>query len=95
MNENPPNPTQPAWKVGLLAADAVERCGAKTRRGTACQTAAMSNGRCRMHGGSSPKGVEHGRFKHGHGTKQAKEERALIRAMLKENRLLLRTIEKC
>jgi hypothetical protein len=27
------------------------RCGAKTRRGTACQSPAMANGRCRMHGG--------------------------------------------
>jgi hypothetical protein len=27
------------------------RCGAKTRRATACQGPAMRNGRCRMHGG--------------------------------------------
>ena len=30
------------------------RCGAKTRRGTPCRAPAMPNGRCRMHGGSSP-----------------------------------------
>jgi hypothetical protein len=30
------------------------RCGAKTRRGTACNGMAMPNGRCRMHGGTSP-----------------------------------------
>jgi hypothetical protein len=26
------------------------RCGAKTRRGSACQAPAMANGRCRLHG---------------------------------------------
>ena len=31
-----------------------ERCGAKTRRGTACQRPAnKQNGRCRLHGGAS------------------------------------------
>lgn len=29
------------------------RCGAKTRRGSACQAPAMANGRCRLHGGKS------------------------------------------
>jgi hypothetical protein len=29
------------------------RCGARTRRQTACQGPAMKNGRCRMHGGKS------------------------------------------
>jgi hypothetical protein len=29
------------------------RCGAQTRRHTACQAPAMANGRCRMHGGGS------------------------------------------
>lgn len=33
-------------------------CGAKTRRGTDCQAPAMSNGRCRVHGGASLKGVD-------------------------------------
>jgi hypothetical protein len=31
-----------------------QRCGARTRRGSRCQSPAMPNGRCRMHGGSSP-----------------------------------------
>ena len=31
----------------------VARCGARTRRGTACQAPAMKNGRCRSHGGKS------------------------------------------
>ncbi len=30
------------------------RCFARTRRGTPCQSPAMPNGRCRMHGGKSP-----------------------------------------
>ena len=30
-----------------------ERCGAKTRRGTSCQCKALSNGRCKLHGGKS------------------------------------------
>jgi hypothetical protein len=29
------------------------RCGAKTRTGCPCQSPAMNNGRCRMHGGAS------------------------------------------
>ena len=37
-----------------------ERCGANTRRGTACQCKALSNGRCKLHGGKStgPKTAE-------------------------------------
>lgn len=31
-------------------------CGAKTRSGSPCQSKAMPNGRCRMHGGSSKNG---------------------------------------
>jgi hypothetical protein len=30
------------------------RCLARTRRGSPCQSPAMKNGRCRMHGGTSP-----------------------------------------
>ena len=45
------------------------RCQARTRRGSPCQSPAMKNGRCRMHGGMSPgapKGnknaLKHGRY---------------------------------
>jgi hypothetical protein len=49
------------------------RCGAKTRRQTACRGPAMKNGRCRMHGGLSTgprtaEGLERNRkarWKHG------------------------------
>lgn len=34
-----------------------KRCNAKTRDGGKCQTWAMPNGRCRMHGGSTPTGL--------------------------------------
>ena len=42
-----------------------QRCGAKTRRGTACQRPAnKQNGRCRLHGGaSSGPRTEQGRAK--------------------------------
>ncbi len=30
-----------------------KKCGAKTRKSTACRSPAMKNGRCRMHGGKS------------------------------------------
>jgi hypothetical protein len=42
-----------------------ERCGALTRRGTACSQPAMRNGRCRMHGGKTPRGVDSPHFRHG------------------------------
>lgn len=32
------------------------KCGAKNRDGSRCRANAMANGRCRMHGGMSPKG---------------------------------------
>lgn len=40
-------------------------CGARTRSGQPCKAPAMANGRCRMHGGATPRGPEHGAFKHG------------------------------
>ncbi len=40
-------------------------CGAKTRNGSTCTQRSMPNGRCRMHGGKSPNGIAHARFKHG------------------------------
>jgi len=59
----------------------LRRCGAKTRRGTACQCPAMKNGRCRLHGGKStgprtPEGLERSRrarWKHGRYSREAKE----------------------
>ena len=44
------------------------RCGARTRNGSECQSPAMPNGRCRMHGGKSPGAPKGNRnaWKHGH-----------------------------
>jgi hypothetical protein len=41
------------------------RCGAQTRTGVACRLASMPNGRCRMHGGATPRGAASPHFKHG------------------------------
>ncbi|WJR78788.1 HGGxSTG domain-containing protein [Bradyrhizobium sp. NP1] len=44
-----------------------KRCGAITRSGKPCQSPAMANGRCRMHGGPSPGAPKGNRnaYKHG------------------------------
>ena len=40
-------------------------CGATTRRATPCKNPAMANGRCRMHGGLTPRGTDLPQFSHG------------------------------
>lgn len=51
-------------------ADKQNKCGAKTRSGTRCQSPAMSNGRCRLHGGKSkPPGPGHHSYVHGRRSK--------------------------
>jgi hypothetical protein len=78
------------------------RCGAKTRRGTACQCPAMRNGRCRLHGGLStgPKtaaGVEairRARTKHGYYSKTAMLERQQGRVELRVLRQILAYLAK-
>ena len=62
------------------------RCGAKNRRGLACQQPAMTNGRCRLHGGKStgartPEGrqrIAQANLKHGYYAKAARQ--AIFRA---------------
>jgi hypothetical protein len=74
------------------------RCGARTRKGTSCQQAAMPNGRCRMHGGPStgPKteagiaAIRASRTKHGRYSAAAKQQRREARAMLRAVRELLK-----
>ncbi|WP_319936768.1 HGGxSTG domain-containing protein [Thermohalobaculum sediminis] len=65
------------------------RCGARTRRGSQCQSPAMTNGRCRMHGGASsgaPPGNQNA-LKHGHyraeNIAQRRRASAFLRAMAK------------
>lgn len=62
------------------------RCGAKTRRGTACQSPAMPNGRCRMHGGASTgprtkEGLERSRKANWKSGKYSAETKAKIREL--------------
>ena len=47
-------------------------CKAKTRHGGQCQKHGMANGRCRLHGGLSPKGSDHWNYQ---GKGCTKEER--------------------
>lgn len=64
------------------------RCGAKTRRGTACRSPAVSGkNRCRMHGGAKGSGAPKGNrnaLKHGAFTAQAKLARARLRELLRD-----------
>ena len=67
------------------------RCGAKTRKGKSCQSPAMTNGRCRMHGGKStgpPRGTQNA-LKHGFYAREAIAERERIRRFLRDAKSLL------
>ena len=64
------------------------RCGAKTRMRTPCQSPAMANGRCRMHGGPSPgapKGNQNA-YKHGRYSALSVQERRRFAALIREMR---------
>jgi hypothetical protein len=70
------------------------RCGARTRSGSGCRSAAMPNGRCRMHGGMSP-GAPKGNkntFKHGHYTAEAIASRREIAKLLRDARALVKQV---
>jgi hypothetical protein len=71
------------------------RCGARTRSGSRCRSPAMPNGRCRMHGGTSP-GAPMGNknaFKHGHYTAEAIAERREISALLRAMKALTKDVQ--
>jgi len=57
-------------------------CGARTRSGGMCRQPAMANGRCRLHGGKSKAGKDHGQYKHGFYTREAVRLRRSLREML-------------
>ena len=63
------------------------RCGARTRSGHPCQSPAMPNGRCRMHGGLSPGAPKGNRnaFKHGRYTAEAITARCEVGKMASLN----------
>jgi hypothetical protein len=79
--------------------DNAPRCGAKTRAGTPCRSAAMPNGRCRMHGGPSTgaktaEGIERiraARTKHGRYSAASIAARRQARQAIREIRALLRS----
>lgn len=57
-------------------------CGAQTRLGALCHQPAMPNGRCRLHGGKSKAGREHGRYSSGEYTKEAIALRRYFKELL-------------
>jgi hypothetical protein len=79
------------------------RCSAKRamhlsprcRARTPCQSPAMTNGRCRMHGGTSPgapKGNSHA-LRHGRYTAEAIAERREFAALLRDMKGLVRMVD--
>ena len=73
------------------------RCGARTRDGSSCQSPAMPNGRCRMHGGPSPGAPKGNRnaFRHGRYTAEAIANWREVAMLLRNMRALARvTAEK-
>ena len=79
-----------------------QRCGAKTRRGTACQPPAnKKNGRCRLHGGASTGAktkdglarIAAANLRHGQFTKDKLERRRENAAKGREIRKELRQME--
>lgn len=90
----------PRWRVLLHRANAARRCGATCKRTRQpCRSPAMSNGRCRMHGGPStgartPEGQAQCRVaprKHG-GRDAAARARAAQRRAARRLSLLLETM---
>jgi len=74
-----------------LAMHLSRRCGARTRSGKPCQSPAMKNGRCRMHGGPStgaPKGNRNA-WKHGRYSAEAIARRREVSALLRAARELM------
>ncbi|MFL6799234.1 MAG: HGGxSTG domain-containing protein [Xanthobacteraceae bacterium] len=66
------------------------RCLARTRRGGQCQSPAMLNGRCRMHGGPSPgppKGNKNA-WKHGLYSAEAAADRRAVAELIRQARQL-------
>lgn len=73
------------------------RCGAKTRSGRPCQAPAVGGKRrCRMHGGAPGSGAPRGNknaLKTGLYTREALQERRLLREFLRDSRALIKEIK--
>jgi hypothetical protein len=69
------------------------RCGARTRHGNPCQSPAMPNGRCRMHGGKSPGALKGNRnaWRHGQYSAESIALRKHVRRLLFVS---LKTVER-
>jgi hypothetical protein len=89
----------PDWRTTLPLAQSCPRCGARTRRDSACRSPAMPNGRCRMHGGKStgprtPEGLARmRRAKTRHGS-YSQEMRQLMRTIRLLDAAARRTLEE-
>ena len=90
-------------KNGNQAVDltTLPRCGAKTRRGSACQRIARKvSGRCRLHGGVSTGPKTHeglnrsktANWKHGFYSQEAIRERQQFKEFLRETKKLINQI---
>ena len=67
-----------------------KKCHAQTRKGSQCESPAMKNGRCRMHGGMStgaPKGNQNAR-KHGYYSAEMQNRRQEMWKMIKNAKAL-------
>lgn len=65
-------------------------CNAKLRgKAARCQKYGMANGRCRLHGGLSPKGKDHWNWQHGWATKSQRRRNVETSAKLKELKHLM------
>ncbi|MBL0338863.1 MAG: hypothetical protein IPP67_06800 [Rhodospirillaceae bacterium] len=85
------------WQKALLKANEACRCGARTRLSGTCQSPAMPNGRCRMHGGKSsgaPCGKKHGKYKNGHYTKTALQQRQEFYELIRTIKSTIKNIEQ-
>ena len=102
--KNEPHEKRQGWlKNGNPPGDfsKAPRCGAKTRRGTPCQCPAMSNGRCRLHGGLStgpktPEGLarsQKANWKFGLYSAENLALRKDIDALLRESRGVLKELQ--
>ena len=71
------------------------RCQARTRAGMPCQSPAMANGRCRMHGGKAPGAAKGNRnaLKHGRYTADAITERRELTALLRGMKGLVEQVD--
>ena len=59
-------------------------CGAKLRKkSTFCQKYGMANGRCRLHGGLSPKGADHYNYQGKGCTKEERQKAVETNARIK------------